>query len=312
MKRNVRTIIAATIILAFGAGTVIFGVLYAEATDIEFIRRHKTLFEIFLFSAVFAVSVVAFVFQLSSKDFIFRFSILFLGFSALALAVLYALKVTGFFDKIDSIDDFREFVASYGAVTVPIFILIQFLQVVILPIPGFITIGAGVALFGPFYGSLYSIIGILSASIAAFFIGRVLGYRVAGWLVGKETLDKWSVAVKGKDKIILTFMFLFPFFPDDVLCFVAGLSSMSVPYYLVMITITRVLNIVVSSYSIEGALIPYTTWWGILIWSILFVVTAVICFLIYKYGDKIENRLKSVFGRKKAVKDPADGEKNGE
>ena len=87
---------------------------------------------------------------------------------------------------------------------------------------------------------------------------------------------------------------------------------MSVPYYLVMITITRVLNIVVSSYSIEGALIPYTTWWGILIWSILFVVTAVICFLIYKYGDKIENRLKSVFGRKKAVKDPADGEKNGE
>ena len=44
----------------------------------------------------------------------------------------------------------------------------------------------------------------------------------------------------------------------------------------------------------------------------LFVVTAVICFLIYKYGDKIENRLKSVFGRKKAVKDPADGEKNGE
>ena len=87
--------------------------------------------------------------------------------------MLYVIKVTGFWEKIGSIEKLREYVASYGAFTVPIFILIQFLQVAVLPIPGFITIGAGVALFGPFYGSIYSIIGIVSASIVAFFIGRI-------------------------------------------------------------------------------------------------------------------------------------------
>ena len=92
-------------------------------------------------------------------------------------------------------------------------------------------------------------------------------------------------------------MFLFPFFPDDVLCFVAGLSSMSVPYYIVMITITRIINIVVSSYSINGSLIPYDTWWGILIWIGVFVAVAALCYVVYKYGDKIEDFFAKKFKR---------------
>ena len=171
------------------------------------------------------------------------------------------------------------------------------MQVVVLPVPGFITVSAGVLLFGAFRGSLYSVIGIVTASIVAFFIGRVFGYKVASWLVGKESLDKTLNMVKGKDKVILTFMFLFPFFPDDVLCFVAGLSSMSVPYYIVMITITRIINIVVSSYSINGSLIPYDTWWGILIWIGVFIAVAALCYVVYKYGDKIEDFFAKKFKR---------------
>ena len=127
----------------------------------------------------------------------------------------------------------------------------------------------------------------------------MFGYKVAGWLVGKENLDKGLELVKGKDKVILTFMFLFPFFPDDVLCFVAGLSSMSVPYYIVMITITRIINIVVSAYSVNGSIIPYNTWWGILLWIAVFILVAALCYVIYKHGDKIENFFKSKFSKRK-------------
>ena len=112
-------------------------------------------------------------------------------------------------------------------------------------------------------------------------------------------LDKGLELVKGKDKVILTFMFLFPFFPDDVLCFVAGLSSMSVPYYIVMITITRIINIVVSAYSVNGSIIPYNTWWGILLWIAVFILVAALCYVIYKHGDKIENFFKSKFSKRK-------------
>ena len=243
------------------------------------------------------VTIVSIICQLINRNFVYKITFLALVFMSITLAVLYVVKITGFWDKIGSVESLRKYVSGFGAYAVIIFIAIQFLQVVVLPVLGFITVSAGVLLFGAFRGSLYSVIGIVTASIVAFFIGRVFGYKVASWLVGKESLDKTLNMVKGKDKVILTFMFLFPFFPDDVLCFVAGLSSMSVPYYIVMITITRIINIVVSSYSINGSLIPYDTWWGILIWIGVFVAVAALCYVVYKYGDKIEDFFAKKFKR---------------
>lgn len=302
VKNTLKTVLSCSVIVLLGAVSVAFAFMYMDATGIFFLVKHKTLLEILVTILISLVTIVSLICQLTDKKFVYKITILTLSLIAFALAGLYVVKVTGLWDKIDSIEKLRDYVASYGAFTVPIFILIQFLQVVALPIPGFITISAGVALFGPFYGSLYSIIGIVSASIAAFFIGRVFGYKVASWLVGAENLDKGLKLVKGKDTVILTFMFLFPFFPDDVLCFVAGLSTMRVPYYLVMITITRVINVVVSSYSVNGSLIPYNTWWGILVWVLIFVAVAVMCLVIYKHGEKIEKHLKSLFSKRKKKK----------
>ncbi len=302
VKNTLKTVLSCSVIVLLGAVSVAFAFMYMDATGIFFLVKHKTLLEILVTILISLVTIVSLICQLTDKKFVYKITILTLALIAFALAGLYVVKVTGLWDKIDSIEKLRDYVASYGAFTVPIFILIQFLQVVALPIPGFITISAGVALFGPFYGSLYSIIGIVSASIVAFFIGRVFGYKVASWLVGAENLDKGLKLVKGKDTVILTFMFLFPFFPDDVLCFVAGLSTMRVPYYLVMITITRVINVVVSSYSVNGSLIPYNTWWGILVWVLIFVAVAVMCFVIYKHGEKIEKYFKSLFSKRKEKK----------
>lgn len=302
VKNTLKTVLSCSVIVLLGAVSVAFAFMYMDATGIFFLVKHKMLLEILVTILISLVTIVSLICQLTDKKFVYKITILTLSLIAFALAGLYVIKVTGLWDKIDSIEKLRDYVASYGAFTVPIFILIQFLQVVALPIPGFITISAGVALFGPFYGSLYSIIGIVSASIVAFFIGRVFGYKVASWLVGAENLDKGLKLVKGKDTVILTFMFLFPFFPDDVLCFVAGLSTMRVPYYLVMITITRVINVVVSSYSVNGSLIPYNTWWGILVWVLIFVAVAVMCLVIYKHGEKIEKHLKSLFSKRKKKK----------
>lgn len=294
-----KKILSSAVIVLLGVATVVFGVLYMDATRIAFIEERRVLVTTLFSVAVSLLCLTAIIFQLYDKTFVYKLTVITLFLFALAALVLYLFKISGLWDKIDGVDDLREYVASYGAFTVPVFILLQFLQVTVLPIPGFIAIGAGVALFGPFYGSIYSIIGILSASIVAFFIGRVFGYKVASWLVGKESLKKGLKLVKGKDKIVLTFMFLFPFFPDDILCFVAGLSSMSTSYYLIMITITRTLNVVVSAYSINGSIIPYNTWWGLAIWIIIFALTALACAYVYKHGEKLEKRLKSLFKRKK-------------
>lgn len=294
-----KTVLSCSVIVILGAAAIVFGFLYMNLTNISFLERHKSLIETLFIIIIGLVTIISVVCQLSDKKFVYRLTLLTLILMTAALAVLYIIKITGLWDKIDSVEDLRNYVSGFGGYAVFIFIAIQFLQVVVLPIPGFITVSVGVLLFGAFRGSLYSVIGIVSASIVAFFIGRVFGYKVAGWLVGKENLDKGLELVKGKDKVILTFMFLFPFFPDDVLCFVAGLSSMSVPYYIVMITITRIINIVVSAYSVNGSIIPYNTWWGILLWIAVFILVAALCYAIYKHGDKIENFFKSKFSKRK-------------
>lgn len=294
-----KTVLSCSVIVVLGAAAIVFGLLYMNLTNISFLERHKRLVETLFIIIIGLVTIISVVCQLSDKKFVYRLTFLTLILMTAALAVLYVMQITGLWDKIDSVEDLRNYVSGFGGYAVFIFIAIQFLQVVVLPIPGFITVSVGVLLFGAFRGSVYSVIGIVSASIVAFFIGRVFGYKVAGWLVGKENLDKGLELVKGKDKVILTFMFLFPFFPDDVLCFVAGLSSMSVPYYIIMITITRIINIVVSAYSVNGSIIPYNTWWGILLWIAVFILVAALCYVIYKHGDKIENFFKSKFSKRK-------------
>ena len=294
-----KTVLSCSVIVVLGAAAIVFGLLYMNLTNISFLERHKRLVETLFIIIIGLVTMISVACQLSDKKFVYRLTFLTLILMTAALAVLYVMQITGLWDKIDSVEDLRNYVSGFGGYAVFIFIAIQFLQVVVLPIPGFITVSVGVLLFGAFRGSVYSVIGIVSASIVAFFIGRVFGYKVAGWLVGKENLDKGLELVKGKDKVILTFMFLFPFFPDDVLCFVAGLSSMSVPYYIVMITITRIINIVVSAYSVNGSIIPYNTWWGILLWIAVFILVAALCYVIYKHGDKIENFFKSKFSKRK-------------
>ena len=177
-----------------------------------------------------------------------------------------------------------------------LYVLLQYFQVILLPIPSVVSTVAGLALFGPLKTIFLSLIGIVAGSIAAFFIGRKLGYKAVAWIVGKETLDKWQKKLKGKDNLLLTVMFMLPMFPDDVLCFIAGLSSMSNRYFLVMIFIARIIGITGTCYSFD--IIPLNEWWGVLIWAILIAAILILVFLIYKNMDKI-NRFAKRLKRKR-------------
>ena len=211
----------------------------------------------------------------------------------LSLLLILILQRTGFFQVIKDADSLHEYLKSSGRWMPIVYIILQYLQVIILPIPGIVSTVAGVALFGPFYALLYSLIGIILGSFTAFWIGRKLGYKVVAWIVGREALRKWQKKLKGKDNLFLTIMFILPMFPDDILCFTAGLSSMTTKYFLIMITFSRLIAIAGTCYSFN--FIPWNTWWGLLIWAvfILFVVTVFI--IAYKNIDKIQQRFGKYF-----------------
>ena len=204
--------------------------------------------------------------------------------------IFFALSASGALDTLTDIEALRKYIAGFGGTAIFIFILFQFLQVVILPVPGSVSVAVGVALFGPLRSAIFSFIGILLGSIVAFFIGRVVGYKAVCWIVGKDDLDKWLEKVKGKDYLLLSIMFLLPLFPDDILCFVAGLSSMTWVYFIIMIVITRAISVLTTSYSLD--LIPFNTWWGLLIWGVIIAAIIVTFWLVCKFSDKIDAFIK--------------------
>ena len=250
-----------------------------------------------LFNA--AILTVDYISYFMRRQLIYRSCLIAYIFLIFVAVIAYALFKTGFAEVIRDEEKFKEYLEQAGSWMTALFITLQFLQVVILPIPSTVTVVAGSALFGPLYGSLYSLIGILIGSVVAFLIGRYAGFRVVAWIVGEETLEKWLKKIKGKDKLFLTAMFLLPVFPDDVLCFVAGLSSMSLLYFVIVILLSRIFAIFSTSYSIT--LIPFNTWWGLMIWAILFVLVVLLFVFLYKKSDAILSWCEKIFHRETRV-----------
>ena len=287
----IKTILFDIFIALIGCLGVIFTVLYVDTFESGVWLDYSSVITAVSVSLISILTVLTITFSGNSKSFIYKLFMLVVICVSIIVVALYFLKITGFLNKVDSIDKFREYISSFGNQAILWFTVIQFLQVVVLPIPAFITVGAGVLLFGPLKGAIFSCVGIILGSIVAFYIGRIFGYKVAKWLVGEDSLNKGLKMIKGKDKVILTFMFLFPFFPDDILCFVAGITTLSPSFFITMIFITRIISVFASSYSMNNSIIPYDTWWGILLWIVFILFTLFLMIFICKKGNKIQNIL---------------------
>ncbi len=249
-------------------------------------------------AALLTLDIVSYI---RRKEFLYKACII--GYVMLVFAgvVLYILLRTGFMEIAGDEDLLEEYLKRTGVWMGVLFVLLQFLQVVILPIPSTVTVVAGAALFGPLVGSLLSLLGIVLGSLVAFLVGRYAGIRVVAWMIGRDTLEKWLKKIKGKDKLLLSAMFLLPVFPDDVLCFIAGLSSMSIWLFLGVILLSRVLAIFTTSYSIS--LIPFNTWWGILTWVAIGVLVVLLFVVLYKKSDAILGWFEKKFHRETRIEE---------
>ncbi len=181
----------------------------------------------------------------------------------------------------------QELIQSTGIWSYLVYVLVQFLQVTFIPIPAMITTIAGTFLFGPGMASLLSIAGIFLGSFFAFFIGDKFGEKVVKWIVGEEKTKKYSNLLYDKGKYMFFLMMLFPIFPDDILCLVAGMTSMSYRFFATTILLTRPIGIVMTCYLGSGDVIPFSGW-GIPVWCVLIILMIIAFWIAYKYKDKIE------------------------
>ncbi len=294
-KNGKRMPIRLLVLFLFAVVALVFLWLCASMLSLPIVEKYKSPILCVSLIAVLLTCATAVIFLYKEKITVYKSCLTVLGLMGFFSIVLWIAELTDFISILQSRKEFEEFLQSAGAYMPFIYILVQIIQVLFLPIPGAISILAGLQLFGALLTGIYSYIGIVLGSLIAFWIGRRWGNKGVAWLIGEETLEEWKGKMQGKDNLLLTAMFLLPFFPDDILCFVAGVSTMSTKYFIIMMLATRLFSVFSTCYSIK--FIPFNTWWGILIWGILLVLMATAFILLYKNIEKVNN-----FMRKKRKK----------
>ncbi len=198
----------------------------------------------------------------------------------------------------DKINGLVKIISDTGAWGMAVYVLIQILQVVILPLPAVVCYVPGSIIWGAPMATFLASIGVVIGSTIAYFIGRIWGKKAVIWIAGKEATEKYSAYFGKRGKGIFVIMQILPFFPDDILCMVAGLTSMNFVFFIVVMCFVRPAIISVYCFLGSGDIIPFSGW-GIYVWVAIFVVCIVLAILSFKYQDKFESWLISKFTRKK-------------
>lgn len=170
------------------------------------------------------------------------------GLITIGLFIFYGYKNEIF----TSIDTLREFIISFGIWTPLIFILIQVIQVILPILPGAVSCVAGVIIFGPWVGLLYNYIGISIGSIIVFMLSKRYGHIFVKGIIGEKSYKKYISWVEHDKKFdkFFAFAIFFPISPDDVLCYVAGLSAMKLKRFVTIILMGKPLSIAIYSMGI--------------------------------------------------------------
>lgn len=222
----------------------------------------------------------------SKSPILYKFFVLTSVFAALLLLGFVLLDSTGFLSKCKDIETLKAFIRGTKQWGILVYIGLVVVQVIALPIPSAIAAVLGTVLYGPTYAFLFMTAGTLLGSIITFMLGKIFGRKLAVWVVGEEKTDKYATLLNEKGRFLFIIMMLFPFFPDDVLCLVAGITAMTFRYFIVVITLTRPVMIAFMCYFGSGTIIPFRGW-GIPVWIAIFVVTIVLFFVIGALKKKI-------------------------
>lgn len=106
---------------------------------------------------------------------------------------------------------------------------VQFAQVLFAPIPGQVTGFVGGLVFGFGKGLLLSMAGLGAGSLVAMGLGRLFGKKVVRRFVPGGLMARYDRLVERGGVGSFFLVFLLPLFPDDALCFLAGLSRLPIP-----------------------------------------------------------------------------------
>jgi uncharacterized membrane protein YdjX (TVP38/TMEM64 family) len=210
-----------------------------------------------------------------------RFAVAAVVIGVLALATLPLISFFGDPKKVEQL------ITNAGAWGPLVFILIQIGQVFAAPVPGQVTGFVGGFLFGAGLGTLYSTIGGVIGCTLVFLLSRRLGRPFVERFVRKKTLDRFDYLSDSGGQLVLLIIFLVPIFPDDLICYIAGLTRIPISRLVLITLIGRIPGYAVFSLTGAGAAQSNLT-----LVTIVAVTIAVTAGLAFWQRHRIERFLK--------------------
>lgn len=166
------------------------------------------------------------------------------------LSVRYTPQIT---ELLARRHELKQYVEAKGFTGILFFIFLQIFQVVIAAVPGEIVQVAGGYFFGPFWGTVYLVIGVVIGSIFNFHAARLLGLEIIKNMLPQRLLEKASLLLKEpKSELTVFLLFLIPGLPKDALTYLAGLTPVRLTRFLVIAVTGRLPALVVSTFMGAG------------------------------------------------------------
>ena len=204
-----------------------------------------------------------------------------LGLTGITLLVLWKyyeplISALHWFSDLDAIVESIQHLGIWGPIILFLLILVQLFVAFI---PGHALVAASGYVYGaPLTIAIVSVSGVLGSQLA-FLLSRKYGRPLIYRLASKGTIDKWDKIAGNRGPLFYFFMFVLPFVPSDMMCYVGGLGKISARRFFVANLIGRVWS------STEVALIGSYGFQPPLIFWVLFALSLVALYAAWLIYD---------------------------
>lgn len=224
----------------------------------------------------------------SKKKKIWKIVFLVIIVALISVALFFALRALGVTDR-ESLQAIIEKCGIWGSVVFVLLFVAVTVLLCFVPATTATFLIVGALIFPPWEAFVLCTIAVFISSSLMFFVGDKLGERAVIRLVGKESLEKAQNLIDVKSKLFLPLMFLFPGFPDDALCMVAGMTKMKYWYFAIIVAICRTFGVATFVF-IGSGILPFGEL-NVIEWFMLINILIFDIVLIFKYSDKIEKMI---------------------
>jgi uncharacterized membrane protein YdjX (TVP38/TMEM64 family) len=209
--------------------------------------------------------------------------------------VLFALLLSGFliigwFSPLGTLlrdqDQLMVWIQDWGQWAPVVTISLHVLQVLTAPIPGTAIDAVNGLLFGPWLGTLYSMIGLIIGSTLVMALTRRFGRPLVERFVDRKSVERIDQLVEKRGSLVIFLIFLLPFLPDDAVCFLAGLTPIPLLELVLLAMIGRFPGVFVAN--LLGSQAQSFELWQ---WIVVMLLFMLLAGFVWRYRIEVREKI---------------------